>query len=184
MKKKSASRSAFFNPRVIIGLCIVLAGVFLALVSSGVLSATAANVIQAMTKGKIITSSSDPLVPVGFDCSTIHAKGIDKQENFRAGAIMIACGEVPGTATSATSTLGRIGHFIKKLLLPLAYGATDVNLITGTETSPNITQSETYSLANPDTLTRSSWPTTVATLTRSTSPARRFPPTAAPPSPD
>ena len=44
-------------------------------------------------KGKIITQSTDPLVPVGFDCSKIHEKGIDKQENFRAGAIMMACGE-------------------------------------------------------------------------------------------
>ena len=103
-----------------------------------------------MTKGKIITSSKDPLVPVGFDCSTIHEKGIDKQENFRAGAIMIACGEVPGAATSATSTLGPIGHFVKKLLMPLAFGAGDVNLITGTETPPNITQSETFTTANPD----------------------------------
>ena len=33
---------------------------------------------------------------------------------------------------------------------PLAYGATDVDLITGTETSPNITQSETFTTANPD----------------------------------
>ena len=103
-----------------------------------------------MTKGKIITSSTDPLVPVGFDCSKIHEKGIDKQENFRAGAIMIACGEVPGVSTSATSTLGPIGQFIKKLLMPLAFGAADVNLITGTETSPNITQSETFTTANPD----------------------------------
>ena len=30
------------------------------------------------------------------------------------------------------------------------YGAADVDLITGTETSPNITQSETYTTANPD----------------------------------
>src|ERR1044072_4269279 len=116
MKKKSASHSAFFNLRVLIGVFVVLAGVFLALASSGVLSATAQSIIQAMTKGKIITSSSDPLVPVGFDCSTIHEKGIDKQENFRAGAIMIACGETPRVATSATSTLGPIGRFIKKLL--------------------------------------------------------------------
>src|SRR5205823_8357376 len=152
MKKKSASRSAFFNPRVLIGLSIVLAGVFLALVSSGVFSATAQSAIKAMTKGKVITSSSDPLVPVGFDCSTIHEKGIDKQENFRAGAIMIACGEVSGASSSATSTLGPIGHCIKKLLMPLAYGATDKNLITGTETFPNVTQSETFSTANPDNL--------------------------------
>ena len=32
----------------------------------------------------------------------------------------------------------------------MAYGAGDVNLITGIENFPNITQSETYSLANPD----------------------------------
>src|SRR6266576_4356050 len=160
MKKKSASQSAparrnlgeggFLNLRVLIGLFVVLAGIFVALLASGVFSATAQSVIQTMTKGKIITSSSDPLVPVGFDCSTIHEKGIDKMENFRAGAIMMACGEVPGAATSATSTLGPVGQFIKKLLMPLAFGAADKNLITGTEISPNITQSETFTWANPD----------------------------------
>src|SRR5205809_7775906 len=132
MKKKSASESAFFNLRVLIGLFVVLAGVFLVLLSFGAFSALA----QSLQKYKVITSSSDPLVPVGFDCSKIYEKGIDKQENFRAVAIMIACGEVSGAATSATSTLGPIGHFIKKLLMPLAYGATDKNLITGTETFP------------------------------------------------
>ena len=106
MKKKPSSRSAFFNPRLIIGVLIVLAAVFVALLGSGVFSVTAQNVIQAMTMNRIITYSTDPLVPVGFDCSKIHEMGIDKQENFRAGAIMVACGEVPGTATSATSTLG------------------------------------------------------------------------------
>src|SRR6059058_828107 len=150
MKKKSASQSAFFNLRVLIGLCIALAGVVLALAQIGVFSAAAQSIIQGMTRGKIITQSTDPLVPVGFDCSKIHEKGIDKQENFRAGAIMIACGEVSGAATSATSTLGPICHFIKKLLMPLAYGATDKNLITGTETFPNVTQSETFTTANPD----------------------------------
>ncbi|MGC1321642.1 MAG: sialidase family protein, partial [Candidatus Udaeobacter sp.] len=150
MKKKSASRSAFFNIRVLIGVFVVLAGVLLALASSGVFSATAQNVIQAMTKGKILTKSSDPLVPVGFDCSTIHEKGIDRQENFRAGAIMLACGEVKGATSPFTSTLGPIGHLIKKLLTPLAFGAADVDLVTGTETPPNIVQSETYTTANPD----------------------------------
>ena len=160
MKKKSASQSAparrnlgeggFLNLRVLIGLFVVLAGIFVALLASGVFSAAAQSIIQGMTKGRIITSSSDPLVPVGFDCSTIHEKGIDKQENFRAGAIMIACGESPRAASSATSTLGPIGHLIKKLLMPLAFGAADVNLITGNENSPNITQSETFTTANPD----------------------------------
>jgi len=150
MKKKATSKSAFFNLRVLIGLCIVLVGVVLALAQIGVFSAAAQSIIQGMARGKIITSSNDPLVPVGFDCSTIHEKGIDKQENFRAGAIMIACGEVHGVSNPATSTLGPVGQFIKKLLTPLAYGATDKNLITGTETFPNITQSETFTTANPD----------------------------------
>src|SRR5215471_10080328 len=150
MKKKTTAQSAFFNPRVLIGLGIVLVGVVLALAQLGVFRATAQGILQVMTKGKIITHSTDPLVPVGFDCSTIHEKGIDKQENFRAGAIMVACGEVPGVSTSATSTFGPVGQVIKKLLMPLAFGAADVNLITGTETFPNVTQSETFTTANPD----------------------------------
>jgi hypothetical protein len=118
MNKKSTSQSAFFKPRVLIGLCIALAGVVLALTQIGVFSAAAQSIIQAMTKDRIITSSTDPLVPVGFDCSTIHEKGIDKQENFRAGAIMIACGEVPSVSTSATSTLGPIGTSSKNCSCP------------------------------------------------------------------
>src|SRR5215467_414899 len=135
MKKKTAPQSAFLNLRVLIGLCIVLVGVVLVLAQIGVFSAAAQGIIQAITKGKIITQSTDPLVPVGFDCSTIYEKGIDKQENFRAGAIMIACGESAGVSTS-TSTLGPIGQFVKRLLMPLAFGAADVDLVTSTETSP------------------------------------------------
>ena len=67
----------------------------------------------------------------------------------------------------------RITQAVKKLLVPL-YGAGDVNLITGTETSPNITQSETFTWANPDNPSRLSLPTTTreaATPVPSTSPA-------------
>ncbi len=148
MKKKSASQSAFFNPRVLIGLFIVMVGVFLALVGFGMFSATAANDVKGQQKPKIITNSQDPLVPDGFDCATIHEKGIDRQENFRAGAIMIACGGASGDSDSATLGLG--GQLVQKLLNPLAYGAADVDLITGTEISPNVTQSETMTTANPD----------------------------------
>jgi Fibronectin type III domain len=153
MKTKSTSRSAFFNLRVLIGLFAVLTGVFLALAGGGLLSAPATNIAKALGKHQIITSSNDPLVPVGFDCSTIHEKGIEKQENFRAGAIMIACGQTSGGSTSvttATSTLGPIARFFQQLLAPFAYGAGDVDLVTGAETSPNVTQSETFTTANPD----------------------------------
>src|SRR6267378_3294352 len=146
MKKKSASKSAFFNLRVLIGLCIALAGISVALLG---LDAFAANTAPVKIKNHIITTSNDPLVPVGFDCTKIRQLGIDKQENFRAGAIMIACGVAEGGSGSSVGFFQRITQAVKKLLVPL-YGAGDVNLITGTETSPNITQSETFTWANPD----------------------------------
>src|ERR1044071_1605943 len=147
MKKKSASKSAFFNLRVLIGLCIALAGVSLALLA---LDAFAANSAPVKIRNHIITASNDPLVPVGFDCSKIEELHINKMENFRAGAIMIACA---ADSTPGSSFMGgffqRVGQGVKKLLVPL-YGAGDVNLITGTETPPNIVQSETFTTVNPD----------------------------------
>src|SRR5881628_2969424 len=147
MKKKSASKSAFFNLRVLIGLCIALAGISLALLG---LDAFAANSAPVKIRNHIITASNDPLVPVGFDCSKIEELGINKQENFRAGAIMIACA---ADGASCSSSVGgffqRVTQGVKRILLPL-YGAGDVNLINHPETSPNIVQSETFTTVNPD----------------------------------
>ncbi len=149
MKKKSASRSAFFNLRVLTGLGFVLAAVFLALAGSGLLA-------QGFAKGQhktvVITHSDNPLVPVPFDCANIEKFGIDKQLNMRAGAIMVACGEAEGDSRASVwkSLLGSLSDSYKKLVYPLVYGATDVNLITGAETSPHVTQSTTFAVGNPD----------------------------------
>jgi len=97
MKKKSTSQSAparrnlgeggFLNLRVLLASVLCLVGVFIALLGFGAFSA------QAQQNHTITGQSTDPLVPVMFDCSKIHELGIDKQENMRAGAIMIYCGE-------------------------------------------------------------------------------------------
>ena len=50
MKKKSASKSAFFNLRVLIGLCIALAGISVALLG---LDAFAANTAPVKIKNHI-----------------------------------------------------------------------------------------------------------------------------------
>src|SRR2546421_10394545 len=144
MKKKSASRSAFFNPRVLFGLFIVLAGVFLALAGLGTFSAITAGSAQAQQKHKFIDI---PGLPPGLDCATIHERGIDRQENLGAGLIMIACGESEGGSASPYPAFSQL---LRKLTAPLAYGAADVDVITGTETFPAVTQSETYTTANPD----------------------------------
>ena len=62
MKKKSASKpvrrsvreGGFFNLRVLIGLFVVLAGVFLALLGFGTFSAITAGSAQAQQKQKIL----------------------------------------------------------------------------------------------------------------------------------
>ena len=64
---------------------------------------------------------------------------------------MIACGAAEG-ASSGSSVGGffqRVAQGIKKLLVPL-YGAGDVDVINHPESSPNITQSETFTTVNPD----------------------------------
>src|SRR6059036_3492587 len=151
MKKKSTSQSAlacrslgeggFFNLRTLLASVFCLAGVFIALSGFGAFSA------QAQQNHSIINQSIDPLVPAMFDCSKIHELGIDKQENLRAGAIMIYCGLSEG----GKSFHGRaFSKLVQRLTAPMAFGGTDVNLITGTETFPNVTQSETFTTANPD----------------------------------
>src|SRR4029077_1942288 len=154
MKKKSTSQFAFFNLRTLVGLLIALAGVSLALLGFGTFSARATpaanNAPASPNKYKVTTQSSiDPLVPAAFDCSKIKQLGIDRQKTLRAGAIMIFCGlSKPGGAASHFGPLST--KVIQNLMAPLAYGSTDVDLITGTETFPNVTQSETFSTANPD----------------------------------
>src|SRR6266540_2437731 len=145
MNRKRTAQSAFFNLRFVIWLLMALTGVALALLGFGTFAVPAASMKQS---GQRYTANSiDPLVPAGFDCSKIHELGIDKQENLRAGAIMIFCGEAQGGSASPAGTSSR---FVQKLLQPLVYGTMDVDLITGTETFPHVTQSETFTAGNPD----------------------------------
>jgi hypothetical protein len=156
MKKKSTSQSAFFNLRVLVGLFIALAGVSLALLATAKPSGRGApagrNAPAGPFKYKVTTKSSiDPLVPAMFDCSKIKQLGINRQENMRAGAIMIHCGQAKGGDPDAgVADSSAFSKLVQNLTAPLAYGGTDVDLITGTETFPDVTQSETFTTANPD----------------------------------
>src|SRR6476620_5295434 len=126
MKKKSTSQSAFFNLRILLASVFCLVGVFIALLGFGAFSA------QAQQNHSIINQSIDPLVPAMFDCSKIHELGIDKQENMRAGAIMIHCGQAKGgdpeTGLANSSAFSKL---VQNLMAPLVYGGTDVDLVTG-----------------------------------------------------
>jgi hypothetical protein len=156
MKKKSASRSAlarlgeggFFNIRVLIGLLMLISGIFLALTGLGTFSSLTASSAQAQQKPKIINIEG---LPPGFDCATIHEKGIDKQENFRAGAIMIACGEAEGGSASSGN---KFAQWVQKLLpeplAPSFIGGSDVDVILPDSAYPKVTQSESMEWGGPN----------------------------------
>src|SRR5438309_6930461 len=155
MKKKSVSQLAFLEPRILIGLFIVLAGVLLALLGLGAFSASAANSAKVQQKYNPTISSIDlSVLPPGFDCSRIHGKGIDKQENFRAGLIMIACGAAEGGSASTSSELSQPSKFsqwIKGLLpAPLFIGGTDVDVGLPDGAYPHVTQSESMEWGGPN----------------------------------
>jgi hypothetical protein len=153
MKKKSTSTSAFFNSRVLISLFVILAGISLALLGLGAFSAIAANSAQTQ-KQKTATRSIDlSLLPPGFDCSTIHQKGIDKQDNMRAGMIMIACGLTEGGSPpdEGTSDSSALSSLIKNLLPePLFIGGSDVDVILPDAAYPKVTQSESMEWGGPN----------------------------------
>jgi hypothetical protein len=156
MKKKSTSQSAFFNLRVLVGLFIALAGLSLALLATanpaGRSAPAGRNAPAGPFKYKVTTRPSiDPLVPAMFDCSKIKQLGIDRQENLRAGAIMIHCGLAKGgDPDRGVADSSAFSKLVQNLTAPLVYGTTDVDLITGAESFPNVTQSETFTTANPD----------------------------------
>lgn len=144
--KRRSAQSAFFNLRVFIGLLMALTGVILPLSGLATFAVPAASIGHTQPS-YTATSSIDPLIPAGFDCSKIHELGIDMQTNLRAGAIMIFCGLSEGGISFHDSG---VSPFVQKLIAPASYGGTDVDLITGPETFPNVTQSTTFTTANPD----------------------------------
>src|SRR4030095_6277310 len=105
--------------------------------------------MQAQQKRQFFTSLNLQQIAPGFDCSKIREFGLDKMENLRAGAIMIACGEAEGGSPSFG---GAFSQLMQTLLpAPLAFGGPDVDLISPqTDAGTQITQSETFTTANPD----------------------------------
>ena len=141
MIKKSVSQSAFLYLRVSLGLLLLLVGV--ALATLGVSQSTARAGEDDLENNAAVLSA---LVPPLVDCAQMRAQGITRQENLRAGAIAIFCGDLEGGSPSPAGDLHQV---VQQILAPLL-GTTDQDLITGTESSPHVTQSETFTAANPD----------------------------------
>ena len=140
MKKITTAQSAFFYLRASVGLVLGLAGISLALMSVGQFSA---NAQQRKPAAQI-----SPLVPAGFDCAQFFALNLHKQENLRAGAIAIYCGQAIGGSADEEESAPR--SFGQELLAPLL-GGIDQDLINPqTDSGVHITQSETFVSASTD----------------------------------
>ena len=63
---------------------------------------------------------------------------------------MIACGQAQGGELREAPSSSAFSKLIQKLTAPMTYGGTDVDLITGDQNFPNVTQSETFTTGNPD----------------------------------
>src|SRR5437879_13750966 len=129
MKKNSTSRSAFLTVRVLIGLLIILAGVSLAVLGSRASSSpSGSNFAKAQQEYQPPTKIVDlTLLPAGFDCSKIREQGIDRQENFRPGLIMIACG---GAVVGSVPYVSFLSQHRQTVFSPFTYLRTYVALLT------------------------------------------------------
>src|SRR5215469_9004704 len=155
MKKKPSASSAFFNLRVLIGLLIITTGLSLALLAAAPFgrgkAASPAVIGKAQQKYNPALGSIDPSsLPAGFDCSKIHELGIDRQDNMRAGLIMIACGLSEGGSPPEGSRFvgNRFSQWIQSLL-PDFIGGGDSDVILPDSTFPKVTQSESMEWGGP-----------------------------------
>lgn len=84
-----------------------------------------------------------------FDCSTIKARGIDRQTNLRAARIMAACGQGGTSYKSAGNSPDAVERFRDGFV----YGGTDVTVNNyAADTYPKVTQAESFVWANGSTV--------------------------------
>jgi 6-phosphogluconolactonase len=82
------------------------------------------------------TQTAGPSTVLGVPCASVFDLGIDKQMNLRAGMIMVGCGLAAGGVSSAESQAGAASA------AGSLSGSSNVDVITGAETYPKVTQSE------------------------------------------
>ena len=129
MKKKSTSQSAFFNFRVLIGLFVFLAGVFLALLATGAFSSAFAQAKSAKnnrsaTKASPGTQRPDVVQmvgPVALNMDLRKLPYIAPKEEFEERVLTRyphGTGQTVPSAGYGISRLSRAGQLVKNLSRP------------------------------------------------------------------
>ena len=108
MKKKSNSKSAFFNFRVLIGLFVVLAGVFLALLSFGFFSSAKAQsrkVDNANADAVAVAHAVTPVIAKSFDGDVRTLRPVPQKEDERDWEEKLILPDLPIGPASKTTQL-------------------------------------------------------------------------------
>ncbi|MEO6393376.1 MAG: FG-GAP-like repeat-containing protein [Pyrinomonadaceae bacterium] len=125
--------------------------------------AVSASPVRAQFRGIGVGSAdasgnrADPFGIAGFDWSRISDLGIEQQTNLRAAAILRHCqierhhGTVSPTLSVPRAAAGH-NALTDLLSRTSAFGLTDINLITGTDTLPHVTQATSSSWAHGNTV--------------------------------
>jgi hypothetical protein len=82
-------------------------------------------------------------------CADLARYGADRQTNLRAASLLVACGHVAG----GSARPGAAGASLQQQPpASSAFGSADINLITGAEVFPHVTQSESFVSAHAGTV--------------------------------
>ncbi len=109
--------------------------------SRAFLVATGAALAAASSLAVAAPLKGAPATVLGVECGKIYELGIDKQDNMRASLIRIGCGLEPAGDPDLFP-----GDAAAEALIDVA----NINTITGTETYPKVTQSESMVWGTPD----------------------------------
>ena len=86
-------------------------------------------------------------------CANIQRLNLEKQMNAHAAEVLASCGRGSAQLQVAATKYTATNFTSLGALAPTAYGGTDVNIITGGEgTFPHVTQSETFTWAEGNTI--------------------------------
>ena len=85
----------------------------------------------------------------GPGCADLARHGVDRQTNLRAASLLLACGRAAG----GSATAGAAGASLQQQPpAAAALGGSDVDLITGADVFPHVTQSESFVWAHAGTV--------------------------------
>jgi hypothetical protein len=92
-----------------------------------------------------LAASAVPVVAAPSICRSIHSKHVEIQMNLHASETLVKCGIMEGGSPAKSEETSPAPS-------ALSFSGSDINVITGTETYPRVTQAESFVWSNENTI--------------------------------